>query len=117
VLPVPVTFAKNWHVLVEPPEAGTKAYVGEIVTPTVPDDAEIVIVEIPVREASAWLVAVASIVTGFVPGRLVGAVYVALSAPVVLIVPMLEFPLAIPLTSHVTLALAARQNEAANDCG
>ena len=31
--------------------------------------------------------------------------------------PTLEFPLAIPLTSHVTLAPAARQNEAANDCG
>ena len=30
--------------------------------------------------------------------------------------PTLEFPLAIPLTSHVTLAPAARQNEAANDC-
>ncbi len=37
--------------------------------------------------------------------------------PVALIVPTLKFPLAIPLTSHVTLASAARQNEAANDCG
>lgn len=34
-----------------------------------------------------------------------------------LIVPTLKFPLAIPLTSHVTLAPAARQNDAANDCG
>jgi hypothetical protein len=42
---------------------------------------------------------------------------VTVSLPVVLIVPTLEFPLSIPSTSHVTLAPAARQNEAAKDCG
>ncbi len=31
--------------------------------------------------------------------------------------PKLKSPLAIPLTSHATLAPAARQNEAVNDCG
>jgi hypothetical protein len=44
-------------VLAEPPEADTKAYVGETVTPTVPDDVKIVIADVPVREGSAWLVA------------------------------------------------------------
>jgi hypothetical protein len=61
--------------------------------------------------------AVAWIVTGFVAGRVAGAVYVTDSVPVALIVPTLKFPLAIPLTSHVMLASADRQNEAANDCG
>jgi hypothetical protein len=64
VLPVPVTLAKNCHVLVDPPEAGTNAYVGEIATPTLPDDAEIVIADIPVREGSAWLVATSETVFG-----------------------------------------------------
>ena len=39
------------------------------------------------------------------------------SGPVVLIVPRLRLPLAIPLTSHATPAPAARQNEAVNCCG
>jgi hypothetical protein len=60
--------------------------------------------------------AVALIVTGFVAGRLAGAVYTTVSAPVALIVPTLELPLAIPLTSHETLAPAARQKEAVKDC-
>jgi hypothetical protein len=63
LLPVPVTFAKNCRVLAEPPEAATKAYGGEIVTPTSPDDAIIVIADIPVREGSALLVATSD--TGF----------------------------------------------------
>jgi hypothetical protein len=37
--------------------------------------------------------------------------------PVAAIVPRVELPLAIPFTSHATLAPAARQNEAVNDCG
>jgi hypothetical protein len=32
-------------------------------------------------------------------------------------VPRLEFPFAIPFTSHVTVAPAARQNDALNVCG
>ena len=71
VFPEPVTLAKNCHVLVEPPEAGTKAYVGEIVTPTVPDASEIVIADVPVREGSAWLVATSD--TGFGDGTAAGA--------------------------------------------
>jgi len=34
-----------------------------------------------------------------------------------LIVPTLSLPFAIPFTSQATLAPAARQNEAVNDCG
>ena len=71
VLPVPVTLAKNCCVLVLPPEAGTKAYAGEIVTPTSPDDTKIVIADIPVREGSAWLVATSA--TGFGDGTAAGA--------------------------------------------
>jgi len=68
---VPVTLAKNCHVLAEPPEAGTNAYAGAIVMPTTPDDVEIVIADVPVREGSAWLVAAR--VTGFGDGTAVGA--------------------------------------------
>ena len=71
VLPAPVTLAKNCCVLRDPPDAGTNAYVGEIVTRKSPDDGEIVIAAMPVREGSAWLVATS--VTGLGDGTVAGA--------------------------------------------
>jgi hypothetical protein len=71
VLPLPVTLAKNCSVLGAPPEAGTNAYVGATVMLTGPDDPEIVIAAVPVREGSAWLVATS--VTGLGDGTAPGA--------------------------------------------
>jgi hypothetical protein len=68
---VPVTRAKNWRVLSVPVEAGTNAYGGAIVTLTGPVMTLIKIVAAPLRDASAWLVAVS--VTGFVAGAVAGA--------------------------------------------
>ena len=69
---------------------------------TISDPEAIVMDAVPVLVESAALVAV--MVTGFVLGRVEGAVYVATCAPVplVTIVPTAEFPLAMPFTDHVT---------------
>lgn len=69
-------------------------------------------VELP----SVTALAIARIVTGLVAGMLLGAVYRPVSAPVAAMVPRPELPLAIPFTSHATVAPAARQNDAVNDC-
>ena len=68
---LPVTVAENCLVLGVPPEGGTNAYGGAIVTLTVPVVTLIKMVAAPLREGSAWLVAVS--VTGFVGGADAGA--------------------------------------------
>ena len=60
--------------------------------------------------------ATARIVTGFVVGMLAGAVYVAVVAPVLVMVPMEELPPAMLLTSHVIAVPAATHKEAENVC-
>jgi hypothetical protein len=51
-------------------------------------------------------------VTGFAAGISAGAAYSADSAPFGTIVPTVEFPPAIPFTSHAMVAPGARQNDA-----
>ena len=49
-------------------------------------------------------------------GKSVGAVYTAVFAPLGAIVPIAELPFGIPLTSHATVAPAAKQNDTLNVC-
>lgn len=64
----------------------------------------------PVTGTVAW------IVTGFVAGKSVGAVYSAVACPVDAIVPTLGFPPTTPFTSQVMAEPAARQNDAKKVC-
>lgn len=63
---LPETFAKNCCVLAPPLEGAIKAYVGEIATATGTFVPAMSMVALPLREASALLVAVR--ITGFVAG-------------------------------------------------
>ena len=49
-------------------------------------------------------------------GRSIGAVYMAVLVLLGAVVPITELPPAIPLTSHVMVAPAARQNDPLNVC-
>ena len=49
-------------------------------------------------------------------GKSVGAMYTAVFAPVGAIVPIVELPPGIPLTSQVMVAPVARQNDAVKVC-
>lgn len=60
--------------------------------------------------------ATARIVSGFVAEMLLGAVYVAVLAPVLVMVPTVELPPAMPLTSHVIGVPAAMHKDAENIC-
>jgi hypothetical protein len=71
VLPSPVTVAKNRCVLAVPVDGATKAYAGEMATLTVPTWLLMVMIAAPLRDGSAWLVAVST--TGFVAGAEAGA--------------------------------------------
>jgi hypothetical protein len=71
VFVLPVTVAKNCLVLSVPVEGARNAYGGATVTLTGPVMTLIRIVAEPLREGSAWLVAVS--VTGFVGGAEAGA--------------------------------------------
>lgn len=71
VFVLPVTVAKNCRVLRVPVEGAKNAYGGAIVTLTGPVMTLIRIVAVPLREGSAWLIAVS--VTGFVGGADAGA--------------------------------------------
>lgn len=55
-------------------------------------------------------------VIGFCDGRPAGAVYSAEAGPLVVIVPSVELPPAIPFTSHIMLWPTARQNAAEKLC-
>jgi hypothetical protein len=59
---------------------------------------------------------VAWIVMGFVEGTAPGAVYRAVFAVALTIVPIVAFPPTIPFASHVMLAAEEAQNEAVNTC-
>ena len=65
------TAAKNCCALGVPDEGAMNAYGGEIATATGPEGATTLIVALPLRDGSAWLVAVS--VTGFVAGAEAGA--------------------------------------------
>lgn len=60
--------------------------------------------------------ATARIVSGFVAGMLLGAVYVAVLAPVLVIVPTFKLPPAMLLTSHVIGVPAAMHKDAEKIC-
>lgn len=60
--------------------------------------------------------ATARIVSGFVAGMLLGAVYVAVLAPVLVIVPTFKLPPAMLLTSHVIGVPAAKHKDAEKIC-
>ena len=60
--------------------------------------------------------ATARIVSGFVAGMLLGAVYVAVLAPVLVMVPTVELPPAMLLTSHVIAVPAAMHKDAEKIC-
>ena len=51
-----------------------------------------------------------------VVGKLAGAVYCAVFAPVLMMVPTVELPPGIPFTSQTIAAVAAGQNEAVKLC-
>ena len=51
-----------------------------------------------------------------VDGKVVGAVYCAVLAPVLMMVPTVELPPGIPFTSQTIAVLAAGQNEAVKFC-
>lgn len=60
--------------------------------------------------------ATARIVSGFMAGMLLGAMYVAVFAPVLVMVPTVELPPATLLTSHVIGVPAAMHKEAEKTC-
>lgn len=60
--------------------------------------------------------ATARMVSGFVAGMLLGAVYVAVFAPVLVMVPTVELPPATLLTSHVIGVPAAMHKDAEKTC-
>jgi len=94
--PNPATVAVNTC----SPPVGTLAVGGETVTVT--PSLSVTLAE-SLADDSAWLTAVT--VTLVEDGSTVGAVYVAVSAPVDAIVPTVEFPPATPFTSHDTFVL------------
>ena len=109
---LPVTVAKNCRVLSVPVERARNAYGGAIATFTGPVITLIKIAAAPLREGSAWLVAVS--VTGFVGGADSGARYSTLPEPGPVGAthgfelswhtwPTVALPFAIPLTDHATL--------------
>lgn len=60
--------------------------------------------------------ATARMVSGFVAGMLLGAVYVAVFAPVLVMVPTVELPPAMLLTSHVIGVPAAMHKDVEKTC-
>ena len=119
-----VTLAKNCCVLSVAPDAGTNAYAGDTVTATGPEAAPIVINATPLRETSAWLVAVST--TGFIAGANAGARKSTLPetgpaggvhgfVPDMHTWPTLALPLGMLLTDQVTLASGVFPTVAVND--
>lgn len=103
VFEVSVTVAvKSWLA-----PAGTIAEAGDTVTAT---DGLLTIVTVA---DELCVPATALIVTGFVAGTVVGAVYVAEFALVAVTVPTVELPPTVPFTSHVTVVPGATQSDAA----
>jgi hypothetical protein len=92
-LPSPATVA----VKACSPPVGTLAVCGDTVTVT--PSLSVTLAE-SLADDSAWLTAVTITLGG--DGSTVGAVYVAVSAPVDAIVPIVEFPPATPFASHDT---------------
>ena len=54
--------------------------------------------------------------TGFADGKVAGAVYCAVFAPLLMMVPTVELPPGIPFTSQTIAAVAAGQNDAVKFC-
>jgi len=97
------------------PSVATLALAGETVIVMLAPLARVTLAE-PLAAVSAWLTAVTVTVTVEDDGSALGAVYIAASAPLDVIVPTVELPPATPFTSHVTLVFALPPTVAPNCC-